>query len=112
MKHPIAITLTCAIALLIAYGTLKPSEPGGVPLFLTDKQIHFLAFALLTLPYGWARPKAAWWLVPFATLYGGAIEVFQPTFGRSAEWLDLLADGLGAFAGVIPGQLRARNRAI
>ncbi|SLN27550.1 hypothetical protein ROA7450_01109 [Roseovarius albus] len=111
MKHSVAIALTCATALLIAYGTLKPSEPGGTPLFLTDKQMHFLAFALLTLPYGWVRPKAIWWLVPLAVLYGGAIEMIQPAFERGAEWLDLLADSLGALAGVAPGQLRARIRA-
>jgi VanZ family protein len=108
MKHPFAILLTCVIALLIAYGTLKPPGVGGAPLPLTDKQIHFLAFALLTFPYGWVRPSAARWLLPLAIAYGGAIELIQPTFGRGAEWGDLLADSLGALAGVLPGLMRWR----
>ncbi len=108
MKNRIALTLTYFVALLIAYGTLKPPSPPGEPWLLNDKQVHFLAFALLTLPYGWVRPHAALWLVPIAILYGGAIELIQPMFGRGAEWGDLLADCLGALVGVVPGLLRRR----
>ncbi|WP_120499796.1 VanZ family protein [Roseovarius sp. EL26] len=106
MKNPIALVLTCAIALLIAYGTLKPPGSSSDPWILNDKQVHFLAFAFLTLPMGWVRPQAVLWLVPLAICYGGIIELIQPMFGRGAELGDLIADGLGAMTGALPGLIR------
>ena len=103
----LAQALTCAIAVAIGWGTLSP--PGsGTPLPLTDKQLHFLAFAALALPLGWVRPRWALWLIPVALAFGAAIELIQPFVGRSGEWGDLMADGLGILAGVLPGQLRHR----
>lgn len=110
MTHPYTLVLTLFVALLIAWGTLSPPGAPGPALPLTDKQIHALAFALLVLPLGWVRPRAALWLGPLALAYGGAIELIQPSVGRSAEWGDLLADAIGIALGLLPGQLRARIR--
>lgn len=109
MKITLALIATCAIALIIGVGTLSPPS-GSEPLPLTDKQLHFLAFALLALPLGWVRPRWVLWLIPLALAYGASIELIQPSVGRSGDWGDLLADGLGIIAGVIPGQLRQRMR--
>lgn len=106
----LAAALTLLTAAVIALGTLSPPGQGGA-MPLTDKQLHFLAFAALALPLGWVRPRWVLWLVPVALAYGGLIELVQPSVGRSADWGDLLADGLGIVAGVLPGQIRRRLRA-
>ena len=103
-----AIFLTIAIALGIAWGTLRPPGGDGLPLPLTDKQIHALAFFVLVLPGSLMRPAAIIWLAPAALAYGAAIEILQPLVGRSAEWGDLLADAVGIAAGIVPGLIRAR----
>lgn len=108
--------LTLFIALGIAWGTLTPPGASGAPLPLTDKQIHALAFALLTLPAAMTSPRFALWLAPVLFAYGGAIELIQPFVGRGAEWGDLLADGIGLLVGLglgwglsQLGMRRARN---
>ena len=107
MKHA-ALVLTAAIALLIGWGTLSPPGGPGPALPLTDKQLHALGFGMLVLPLSLTRPAAIRWLAPLALAYGGAIELIQPAVGRSAEWGDFLADGVGIAIGIIPGLIRAR----
>lgn len=91
--------LTLILAVVIAALTLLPHPPGppGVPGM--DKLVHLLAFAALAAPLAWRYPRH-WSVVALAALaYGGMIEIVQPSIGRSAEWADVLADGLGAFGG-------------
>lgn len=104
----LAIFLTLLVALAIAHGTLSPPGSQGQAWPLTDKQIHALAFALLMLPGALIAPQLARRLGPVALAYGGAIELIQPSFGRSAEWGDFLADGLGVLAGLFLGWLARR----
>lgn len=99
----LALILTLLIALAIAYGTLSPPGAQGRAWPLTDKQIHALAFALLMLPGALIAPRLARRLAPVALAFGGAIELIQPGFGRSAEWGDFLADGIGIVAGLLLG---------
>lgn len=109
MKTSVALALTALIAVIIGYGTLSPpGEGSGLP--FTDKQLHFAAFAALVFPLGWVRPQWFLWLVPLAIAYGAAIEVTQPSVGRSGDWVDLLADALGSVVGVVPGLLNRRYR--
>jgi len=101
--HRIAIGITLLLAAGIALGTLTapenlPPEPPG-----SDKLHHFLAFAALAFPLVAARPRNALWMLPLVILYGGLIEVIQPSFDRSAEWGDFIADTLGATAGAAMG---------
>ncbi len=74
-----------------------------------DKVGHATAFAALIAPLAWHWPRALVWGAPLALLYGGVIELVQPGFGRSAEWADFWADGLGVVVGCLPGLLRARR---
>jgi hypothetical protein len=108
MSQRIPPVLTLAVALGIAWGTLSPPGGAGLGLALSDKQIHALAFCLLVLPMSLARPASIRWLAPVALGYGAAIELIQPLVGRSAEWGDLLADGIGIALGIVPGLIRAR----
>jgi hypothetical protein len=94
----VATLLTgCIIAVL----TLAPGDGPDVP--GSDKLYHFLAFSALAFPLPFARPGLLVPVVIGATCYGGLIELIQPSFGRTTEWGDLLADGLGAMAGAVAG---------
>lgn len=99
----LARVLTLALALGILVTTLWPSNELPQPLTLRDKVLHLLAFALLILPMAVAEPRRALRLAPVCIAFGAAIEVIQPAFGRSAEWLDLLADALGVGLGLALG---------
>jgi VanZ family protein len=68
-----------------------------------DKSNHALAFAALAFTAVWALwPRRAWWVLAAALLaYGGAIEIAQSLLPpRTAEWGDLLADGVGIALGL------------
>jgi len=106
------LKLTLVIALAIAAFTLTPpgaSEPGIAG---SDKLVHFLAFAVLAMPMAYTRRFPMLWIVLVAASYGGLIELIQPYVGRSAEWGDWLADGLGAFVGAwLAARIGRRGRA-
>ncbi|GAW32989.1 vanZ like family protein [Roseovarius sp. A-2] len=104
--------LTLGLALTIAALTLMPVPPGPDGVSWMDKLAHFLAFGALAVPLAWRHP-VHWRAVALVALaYGGAIEIVQPYVGRSAEWADLLADGLGAFgAAWAAAQIAHRRRA-
>jgi VanZ family protein len=91
-----------ALVLFVTYLCLRPST-GGEQLFPNaDKWAHFLAFFALAgmlLALVERRYYASVCLGLLA--FGGAIEIAQYLlpYGRSAEWLDLAADGVGIVAG-------------
>lgn len=94
-----ALITSLLLALIVAALTLSPIEPGAAGIEHLDKLAHFLAFAAICAPLAWHYP-GHWRAVALAGLaYGGMIEIVQPHVGRSAEWADLAADGLGALAG-------------
>ncbi|MDT8326932.1 MAG: VanZ family protein, partial [Roseovarius sp.] len=65
----------------------------------------------LTMPMAYIGRLPLWQVVLAGAAYGGVIELVQPYVGRSAEWGDLLADGLGAFVGALAAAIVARRRA-
>jgi VanZ family protein len=92
-----AFRLLLAVALTVtAWQALTPAPAVEVP--GSDKLLHaaaFFAFAFLA-DRGW--PAARYWLPKALPLlaYGALIELAQSTTAsRSAEWLDLAADGAG-----------------
>jgi len=94
IRHRAVLGVTAICALCIAVGSFwPPSEQGGPSGY--DKLMHALAFFALTAPAALFHRDSLRWLVPFGLSYGAAIEVIQPAFRRSAEWLDLLAAGIG-----------------
>lgn len=94
------LILSIGIGTSIAVLTLMPqSQMPKAPQGL-DKLYHALAFAGLVLPTGVLRPDRRRIAVPLAVAYGALIELVQSQVGRSAEFADLLADGLGVMAGI------------
>ncbi len=101
------------VALLIAMLTLTPLPPDRVLVGGVDKIYHFLAFAALIFPLILTDSRRWIWAVPLAVAYGGAIELIQPSVGRSAEWLDFGADLTGVLAGAALAEIlhdRIRDR--
>ncbi|MFV0515662.1 MAG: VanZ family protein [Jhaorihella sp.] len=101
-RRKAALGVTAVLAVAIGLLTLLPlAAPPGMP--GADKSHHVIAFAALTLPCALLHPRLLVWLLPAAVLYGGAIEIVQPSVGREGEWADFLADALGAGFGTAAG---------
>ena len=101
MRKYLDIPLTLAVTLVLTMAmlwpiTAPPPAPDG-----SDKLVHVAAFAALAFPL--AR-TGRFGLVPVfvgASAFGGIIELIQPSFGRSADMADWIADILGVILGTV-----------
>ena len=100
----IIVTLTLSVAMLWPLEA-PPPAPGG-----SDKLVHLSAFAALAFPL--ARTGRFGLLPVFigASAFGGAIELIQPSFNRSADVNDWVADIIGVILGIVLGLLYRRLR--
>ena len=102
----IIVTLTLTVAMLWPLQAPPPAPEGS------DKLVHFVAFAALAFPL--ARTGRFGLLSVFigASAFGGIIELIQPSFNRSADINDWVADVVGVVLGIGCGliyrQLRRR----
>lgn len=91
----------------------KSAEPEAswltkIPHF--DKIIHWglyagLAFFFFISNFKNNGIKFGIFVISYAILLGGVIEIIQPFVGRSNEWADLFADIFGCMCGIIAFQL-------
>ena len=95
----IAVTLTLSVAMLWPLEAPPPAPEGS------DKLVHLIAFAALAFPM--ARTGRIGLLPVFisASAFGGAIELIQPSFNRSADVNDWVADVVGVILGIGLGLL-------
>ena len=104
----IIVTLTLTVAMLWPLEAPPPAPEG------TDKLVHLLAFAALAFPL--ARTRRFGLLPVFigASAFGGAIELIQPSFNRSADVINWIADVVGVILeiglGVLYRRLREHSR--
>jgi VanZ family protein len=100
----IVVTLTLSVAMLWPLEAPPPAPEGS------DKLVHFAAFAALAFPL--ARTGRFGLLPVFigASAFGGAIELIQPSFNRSADVNDWVADIVGVILGIGLGLLYHRLR--
>ena len=98
------MTLTLTVAMLWPLDQPPPGPEGS------DKFVHFVAFAALAFPL--ARTGRFGLLPVFigAIAFGGAIELIQPSFNRSADVNDWVADIVGVVLGIGCGLLYRRIR--
>jgi len=96
--------LLALLVLVITWLALVPEPPRGVSTGW-DKSNHALAFASLAFAAVWAlwREPRQWpRLVAWLLAYGVGIEIaqyFDPP--RSADWHDVVADGVGIMLGLL-----------
>ena len=90
----IIVTFTLTVAMLWPLEAPPPAPEGS------DKLVHFIAFAALAFPL--ARTGRFGLLPVFmgASAFGGFIELIQPSFKRSADVNDWVADIVGVILGI------------
>jgi VanZ family protein len=90
------------IGVLVA--ALSPALPDlQLSKVLTDKWLHGLTFAFLTVWFSGQYARHSYWRLAFGMLaFGALIEVCQRMLTyRSAETMDLVADAVGVAAGLV-----------
>ena len=108
MRKYLDIPLTLIVTAVLTVAMLwpinqPPPGPDG-----RDKIVHLIAFAALAFPL--AR-TGRFGLIPVfvgASAFGGLIELIQPSFGRSADMQDWIADIAGVGLGIMLALLYRR----
>ena len=103
-------------ALLIAVGSFIPSST--IPtVVVSDKWIHFLFYAIfsfLLFLSSLSNTKTNTYLVNrwtyvfvIGAIFGGVVEIIQDSIisGREGEWMDIVANCLGLFFGLILSEI-------
>ena len=110
-KYALTVIVAVAIIVLSLIPIPEVKELESVP--LVDKWTHMVMYAALAGAV-WVdkircsgRKVPRWRLavvgVVMAIVLGGALELIQPSVGRSCELLDWVADGIGGVLGVAAG---------
>jgi VanZ family protein len=105
------------VLLLVTIGLSLNPRPEEVlgPLSVYDKAGHFAAYVAVAFfavrATGPRGPAFLILAIAACALFGGAIELIQPTFGRHKDFFDFLVDlGGSAAGGVISFLVRSRLR--
>ena len=110
MRKYLDIPLTLIVTLILTVAMLWPMDQPPPTPEGSDKLVHLAAFAALAFPL--ARTSRVSLLLIFigASAFGGLIELIQPTFNRSADLNDWIADILGVMLGIALGLIYCRVR--
>ena len=112
MKQKNKLFLVLFIILIIAIKVLSLLPPkSGLELGKSDKLNHFLAYAILSLNFGFISSKIRSYFrgIPFLIAYGILIEFFQGFVpGRDPSFYDALANFVGVFSGFFIFRLFSR----
>ena len=109
MRKYLDIPLTLIVTLILTVAMLWPLDRPP-PALGSDKLVHLIAFAALAFPL--ARTSRIGLLPVFigASAFGGVIELVQPSFNRSADVNDWIADVVGVIFGIGCGLFYRRLR--
>ena len=110
MRKYLDIPLTAIVAITLTVAMLWPLDAPPPAPEGSDKLVHFIAFAALAFPL--ARTGRLGLVAVFigASAFGGLIELIQPTFNRSADLGDWIADTVGVVIGIGAALLYRRLR--
>ena len=100
----LAVTFTLTVAMLWPLEAPPPAPDGS------DKVVHLFAFAALSFPLARTGRIGLTPVFVAASSFGGLIELIQPSFNRSADMSDWIADILGVVLGIICGLIYRRLR--
>ena len=110
MRKYLDIPLTLIVTTVVTVAMLWPiNQPLPAPKGI-DKLIHFFAFAALVFPLVRTRRVSLIMVFISALVFGGVIEIIQPSFNRSADLGDWIADITGVILGIGSGLLYRRLR--
>ena len=102
----LTLIMTTVLTVAMLWPTHQPPPgPDG-----SDKIVHLIAFAALAFPLASTGRIG---LIPVfvgASAFGGLIELIQPTFGRSADMQDWIADIAGVVLGIVLALLHRKLR--
>ena len=93
---PLTLIVMTVLTVAMLWPINQPPPPDG-----TDKIVHLIAFAALTFPLARTGRIGLIPVVVGASAFGGLIEVIQPSFGRSADMQDWIADIAGVVLGIM-----------
>lgn len=118
-KHVLSLSLTAVVIVLslFPFGRIELAE--GVP--LADKWTHMVMYGTLSLALAWEYshsgkpltwPRYLLIVLLYPILLGGLLELAQAycTNYRSGEWLDLVADTIGAAVAAAIAAVCFKNR--
>ena len=110
MRKYLDTPLTVVVTTVLTAAMLWPLEAEPPALEGSDKLVHFMAFVALAFPL--ARTGRLGLLPVFigASAFGAIIELIQPTFNRSTDLNDWVADTLGVLIGIGLGLAYRRLR--
>lgn len=96
------LSIIWALIMLLAT-TMKPGDDmPKIEIPYMDKIVHFGIFGVLGFLITYEQRRAQLITLILCALYGAMIEVIQLFLPwRSFEWADMLADTLGAIAGIL-----------
>ena len=100
----IIVTLTLTVAMLWPLEAPPPAPDGS------DKVVHLIAFAALAFPLARTGRFGLFAVFVGASVFGGLIELIQPSFGRSLDMQDWIADIAGVGLGIVLALLYRRLR--
>jgi VanZ family protein len=110
MRKYLDIPLTVAVTTVLTIAMLWPLEAPPPAPEGSDKLVHFIAFAALAFPLARTGRFGVIPVLIGASAFGGMIELIQPTFNRSADVNDWIADTLGVPIGIALGLAYRRAR--
>ena len=110
MRKYLDIPITLAVTLTLTVAMLWPLEAPPPAPDDSDKVVHLIAFATLSFPLARTGRIGLTPVFVGASAFGGLIELIQPSFNRSADMGDWVADILGVVLGIIFGLIYRRLR--
>ena len=110
MRKYLDIPLTVVVTTVLTAAMLWPLEAAPPAPEGSDKLIHFIAFVALAFPLARTGRFGVIPVLIGASAFGAIIELLQPTFNRSAEMGDWIADTLGVLIGIGLGLVYRRLR--
>ena len=110
MRKYLDIPLTLIVTLILTVAMLWPMDQAPPTPEGSDKLVHLAAFAALAFPLARTNRVSLLLVLIGASAFGGLIELIQPTFNRSADLKDWIADILGVMLGITLGLIYRRVR--